>query len=273
MHKVLKITNKYIILATVLILYSLITNIYAVCFASAKTNIAGIIIAVLVLILMSGAFFAGWFKMIKDIVLEPEKDNSNSIIKVFPEGVGEYFLPALGGILLTSAIFGIVGAATFYFGLHFIGNPHIDWTKITSISNNITAQKEYLSSLSSTQLAQILQWNQLFIITVTTSYFLLFLYLPVLFFKTKNPFKAIWICLKDLFSKKILMTSGVFFLIFFANLIVSVFSALTMGNTIANFIATLLGFYILTASAVGLFEYYNSKFMQSHLGQNIDIKI
>ena len=61
MPKVFKITNNYIILATVLILYSLISNVYAACFmAGGGVKVLGLISALVILVLMTAAFLDGW---------------------------------------------------------------------------------------------------------------------------------------------------------------------------------------------------------------------
>ena len=63
MDKIFKLTNKYIILATPLILFSLISNLY---FAfSAQGKLLNLLIALFLILLMTGAFIAGWFNMIK----------------------------------------------------------------------------------------------------------------------------------------------------------------------------------------------------------------
>ena len=273
MRKVFNLTNKYIILITVLILYSLITNIYAVFFMAGNVKLIGLIFAIIILILMSAVFTAGWCKMIVSAIDKFESDNPNSLIKVFPEGVGEYILPILGSIVVLSLFFGVTGFFALQAGSHFIGNPHIDFGKLAKIGNDMTAAKSFMDSLSPIQIKQLLRWNQLFLIYITSAYFLLFLYLPAIFYKCANPFKAFFISLKDLFSKKIIKTAGVFFIIFFANMLISMLTAIFSSNAVISFIVTLLGFYIFTASITGIFYYYNNNFLNSHLGQNIDVKI
>ena len=92
--EVFNITNKYIMLATPLILYSLVSSVYLA--ASATGRVLNILIAVLLFLLMTGAFIAGWFNMVKLAVSYPDSREPNTIIKEFTAGVGEYFLPSLG---------------------------------------------------------------------------------------------------------------------------------------------------------------------------------
>ena len=273
MRKVFNLTNRYVILITVLILYSLVTNVYAAFFMAGNTKFIGLILAVIILILMSAVFTAGWCKMVVAAIDKPESDEPNALIKIFPEGVGEYILPILGSLLVLAVFFCITLGLTFHAGSHFIGNPHIDISKLAKIGNDMTAAKSFMDSLSPVQIKQLLRWNQLFLLYLTSVYFLLFLYLPAIFYKCANPFKAFFISLKDLFSKKILKTTGIFFAVFLANMLISMLTAIFSSNTIMSFLVTLLGFYIFTASVVGIFYYYNENFVKSYLGQNIDIKI
>ena len=273
MRKVFNLVNKYVILITVLILYSLITNVYAAIFAAGNTKIIGLMFGLVLLILMSVVFTAGWCKMITSAIEHPECEDPNALIKIFPEGVGEYILPILGAFLVVLIFYGIYGFLIFCTGNHFIGNPHIDIGKLAKIGNDMAAAKSFMDSLSPVQIKQLLRWNQLFILFITSSYFILFLYIPAIFYKSKNALKAFIISLKDLFSKKIVKTSGVFCIVFFANTLVSVLTAIFSSNAIMGFIITLLGFYIFTASITGIFSYYNDNFVKSYLGQNIDIKI
>lgn len=274
MRNVLKLTNRYIVLVTVLILYSLISNVYAVIFAVGRgVNYAGLIFAALLLFLMTAAFFAGWFKMIKIAVTEPEREDANSLIKYFPEGVGEYFLSVLGMMFKIVIIFAILGFIAFLLGKNYIGNPNIDFQKIAHFGSDTAKMREYILGLTPTQIMQLTKWNFLFMAYSLISYFLIFLYSPALVFKSKNPFIAFFKSLQDLFGRKFLKTLAVFALIIFVNCIISVFSVIFGSNAIAGFIITLGGFYVFTASAVGLFWYYYNNFVKSQIGQNVDIKI
>ena len=57
-------TNKYIILATPLILFSLLSSLYIL--FSIGGNLISLIFAMVLFTLMLGAFLSGWFFMIKE---------------------------------------------------------------------------------------------------------------------------------------------------------------------------------------------------------------
>lgn len=272
MQKVLNLTNKYIVLATPLILYSLISSVYMVASATGG-KVINILFAIILFTLMTGAFIAGWFHMIKLAINNQDDDNPNALIKEFIGGVGEYFLPALGSFLVMFIIASIILTISYFIGINTIGDIGISSKEFSEAIKNTADLKAFLSSLSIEQLTKINLWNMLMLGTMTLVYFLFFLYMPALFFKNKNPFIAYFISLKDLFSKKILTNIGIFLLIFIINFLISLFSTILGGNIIAHFILTLLNFYFITAVGVGIFYYYNHNFVEPLIGQNIDTKI
>lgn len=271
MKTVFQLTNKYIILGTPLILFSLLSSIFLA--ITLKGALINILIALALFGLMTSAFIAGWFNMVKIAVLNPEKDDVNSLIKDFTPGVGEYFLPALGSICMVIGVSLLFLFIATIFGAKLIGDPGIPPEAFNSAMQNQEALKTFLASLTKEQLLKINEWNLLLLLTVALTYFLEILYLPAIFFKNKNPFIAFFINLKNIFSNKFLNTLGIYLLIFFANFIISIFSALFTGNIILHFLMTLLNFYFITCAAIGIFYYYNNNFVKPQIGQNIDERV
>ena len=72
------LTNKYIILATPLILFSLLSSLYIL--FSLGGNLVSLLIALVLFILMLAAFISGWSFMLKNSVQEPERDDPNSCL-------------------------------------------------------------------------------------------------------------------------------------------------------------------------------------------------
>ena len=272
MQKVLELTNKYIVLATPLIIYSLISSIYLIISAGGG-RIINYLFAIVLFLLMTSAFAAGWFNMIKIAVLNPEKEDANSLIKEFTSGVGEYFLPSIGAILLILFLSIITIIFSYKLGMHYIGNINISAETLSDAMKNTTALKAFMLSLSEDQLIKINLWNILILTSLSFTCFLSLLYLPALFFKNKNPFIAFYISLKDLFSKRIFKTFGIFLLIFTINFCISILSAILGNQMIMHFILTLINFYFITAVGVGVFYYYYQNFVKNYIGQNVDIEI
>lgn len=271
MKKVFELTNKYIILATPLILFSLISSIYIA--ISAHGALINLIIALVLFVLMTSAFIAGWFNMVKHAVLQPEREDANFLIKEFIPGVGEYFLPSLGAFVNIMFFSIIILLLTAFAGIKLIGDPGISSEALNAALQNQEALKAFLTSLTQEQLIKINAWNLILLGAMALTYFLEILYLPAMFFKNKNPFIAFFIGLKDLFSRKFFITLGIYLLIFVIYFVLSIFSALFMGNVILHFIITLANFYFITCASIGVFNYYYNNFVQTQIGQNIDTRI
>ena len=105
-------------------------------------------------ILLSTAFFAGWFYMCKKTVeheqteyktQEEKSVESVKLIKTFFPGVGEYFWPVSAGILLYSGTFALIMYFGFKLGAHILPNPYVNFAKIMSAQMPAQMQ-EYLMS-------------------------------------------------------------------------------------------------------------------------------
>ena len=210
---------------------------------------------------------------IKSVRSDNSNNEPNSLLKEFPAGVGEYFLPALGAIfnILLFAIALLV--LSYKFGMYFIGNIGVSSETLLKAFESVATLKLFISSLTAEQLIRINNWNFLVMTTMATICFLVILYLPTLFYKEKNPFKSFFFSFKSLFSKKFFKTLGLYLLIYFVNLAISILSAIFTGNIFMHFLVTLLNFYYITLACVGVFYYYFKNFVESNLGQNIDIEV
>lgn len=268
MQKVFNLTNKFIILATPLMLFSLISGIYMAISATGK--FINIMFALFLLILMTSAFVAGWFSMIKKAISDSKMKDPTSLIKDFPAGVGEYFLSSLGAVFIVLLFSFLMALVSYYIGMKYIGDTGITASVLSKALESTEALKLFVSNLTSEQLLKLNQWNMLIMGSTALTAFLLIFYMPVLFFINKNPLVAFAVALKDLFSRKFFKTLGIYFLIFVINFVISILSALFVSNVFIHFFVTLLNFYFITAVGVGLFYYYNKDFIESRLGQNID---
>lgn len=261
-----KITNKYIILATPLILFSLISSLYLL-FSAGGTKISLMISAVL-FFLMFGAFLSGWLYMTKRCVQSPQDEDVNQLIKEFPAGVGEYFLPTLGLIIISFIVSVLFFIISIFLGIKFIGDPHISQSLLSNSLGSVEAMKKFAMSLTDEQLVKINLWNLLMFSAVSFSYFLIIFYAPAMFMKNKNPFFALGLALKDLFSRKFLKNVLLFIFVSVIYLIFSMLIAILGGNIILHFIFTLANFYFIVFAAVLIFSYYYKNFVQ--IGGNVD---
>jgi len=260
------LTNKYIILATPLIFFSLISSLYIL--FSLGGSIIGLLIALALFILMLAAFLSGWGYMIKLCVSEDEREEVNSLIKEFPAGVGEYFLPVLGTIFIIFAVSSLLLSATYFTGMKLIGSIGIPAAAFSGALESSAALKSFLMSLTDEQLFKLNAWNFLLFAGMVVEYFVIMFYLPALFFKSKNPLKAFWLSLKDLFSRKFLSNIFLYILLSAAYFVISLLTTLFGANVIMHFIFTLVNFYYMVFAAVLIANYYYKNFVK--IGGNLD---
>ena len=272
MKKVFNLTNRYVIIATPLLIFLFFLSVYFITIIQ-NAQPHKLIISLLLVFLMLTAFVSGWGNMIKSAVLEKNYDEPHLIIKDFVSGVGEYFLSMTGLLLIAFVINLILLISAYYTGINLIGNIGVSSSDLSGALASNEALKTFLASLSPEQLLRLNMWNILILTVMSIFYFLVMFFIPALFFEEKNPFKAVLISFKHLFGKKILSNIGIYFLIFFLNFMISIFSAILSVNPILSFIMTLVNFYFICCVAVGIFYYYNRTFRDSHLGNSIDTYI
>ncbi len=255
-----KLTNKFIILATPLILFSLLSSLYII--FSMNGNLLGLIFALILFLMMVGAFLSGWFFMIKQAIVSSEEyEDPNSLIKEFPAGVGEYFLNSLGMIINVFIVVVFFLGVSYFIGMKFIGQIGISAVEFSKAVTSPETLRTFLLSLTDEQLFRLNAWNLLLLVSMVVTYFVIFLYPPTMFFKEKNPFKALFGTFKDLFSRNILKNILLYLILFVAYFFISIVTTILGGNIFAHFILTLINFYYMIFAAVLIFYYYHKNYM------------
>jgi len=208
--------------------------------------------------------------MISNVVKE-EEDEPNSLLKIFPAGVGEYMLPVVGmifNILLISFAF---IAISYFVGMKFIGSTGISPEAFAKALESTALLKAFVASLTEEQLIKLNCWNLLILFTLAFMYFMVVFYPPVLFLKTKNPFRALFICVKDLFCRKFFKNILMYLILFVSYFTISLFANLSAVNPILYFIFTLINFYYLVLAGIFVFNYYYLNYIK--IGSNIDTTV
>lgn len=264
-----KFSNKYLVLATPLILFSLFSGIYLV--FSLHGNTLSMFFAVILFFMMLAAFASGWLYMIMIALKDDSREDPNSLIKEFPSGVGEYFLPVLGMVFNGIIVSGLVLFAGYLIGIKFIGDPGIAPQAFSKAMESAVNLKQFLLSLTKEQFIRLNLWNMLLLASVSFSYFIMMFYPPAIMFKSKNPFKAFFIALKDLFNRKFLKNLSLYIFIFSLYAVISILSAMLGNNIILHFIMTLVNFYYMMFTAVLILNYYYSNYIK--IGSNIDTTV
>ena len=261
-----KITNKFLVLATPLIFFSLLSSLYLI-FSGGSGAISLLITAVLFFLMLS-AFISGWLYMVASAVKNPDNDNADSLIMDFPAGVGEYFMVIPAMIFIVCFVTILITTLAVIAGAKFIGNPNVTYEQVYNAMTTISAMKDFVASLSPEQLVKINAWNILLFAAMALIAYINMFYSPAVFFKRKNPFIAFWICLKDLFGYKFLSNVGLFIFIAVLHTALSMFAMFLGKNIFLYFIFTLLKFYLITYIVVLVYNYYYSNFVK--IGSHID---
>lgn len=260
----IKQTNDNIILATPLILFMWILSFYI---GYSKMSVNSLPLAVLsfvTILFMTAAFFAGWFYMVKKAVLLSKQvfvldsDKAKAVFnlfKVLPSGVGKYFLSFFGMIIFSIFLIAIVGTIAFKLGMFLIGDLNLTSEQL----KNIVDMKTFLDSLSFDQLIKLNNWNILFLTVSSLVSFMFMLWIPEIVFKTPNPFKALFLSIRKIFTK-FLKTFKLFIFMTGMNFVLSFISTFSIVNPILYFVMTVVYFYFLVYMVVLLFTYYDREF-------------
>lgn len=262
-----KITNENIILTTPLVLFLFLLSLYMGLASNLQGNIQSAILLLSTIIFMLAAFFAGWFYMVKKAIeldrltllsSEEKAKESFGLIKQIPTGVGEYFLPFIGGIILFVALFVVLIYLGHTIGSHFIGKLGINLSQLKVALESPIAMKSFVASLSSEQLIRLKNWN-LLLLAIMAFFSFITIYWPAqIVYRTKNPFFAFFKSVVFIF-KNLLPTLILFLYISVINFVVSVINTIAAANTITYFIALLIYFYFLVYVVVLIFLYYDEQ--------------
>ncbi len=263
-----KITNDNIILAMPLIIFMWILTIYISFSKQTVNSLPLLVLSGVTIIVMTGAFFAGWFYMVKKavklskqiFVLDSDRAKATfNLLKTIPAGIGKYFLSYSGMILLAFIIFALAGLCVFHIGIHLIGRLDLDSSQLKNILYSAADMKAFLDSLSFDQLIKLNNWNMLFLAVTTIISFLFMLWIPEIVYQTRNPFMALVNSVKKIF-KKIGKSLKIFIFLTVLNFILSFLSTFSLINPFLYFVVTVIYFYFLVYIVMLIFSYYDSEF-------------
>lgn len=264
----IKITNDNIILAPPLILFMWVLSLYIAFSRQTVNSLPLLLLSTVTVLFMTGAFFAGWFYMVKKavkiskqvFVLDSDRAKATfNLLKIIPAGIGKYFLPVLGMIVLSVVIVAFVGSAVFQLGIHTIGNLDLDPNQVKNVLTSATDMKTFLDSLSFEQLIKLNNWNLLFLGTTSLLSFLFMLWIPEIIFQTRNPLFALFKSIKKIFVKP-WKSVKLFIFISILNFILSFVNTFSIINPIMYFIMSVIYFYFLVYLVMLLFLYYDREF-------------
>lgn len=265
--KAFKITNENIILTTPLLLFIIIFVFYLGVTRVIPENPFYLGLIMITSLFMLSAFFAGWFFMIKKAI-ELDKQEfdaedtkakmSFGLLKEIPVGIGEYFLPFVGGLILYGVLVLLFMILTYKVGIHFIGKLDVSTVDLKTALASSAQIKAFVSKLSVDELVKLNEWNLLIMISMTTFSFITMFWATEIINKTKNAFLAFFKSLSFIF-KKFFSVVVLFTYILIINFSVSLLSSVASINPFLHFISTLIYFYFVVYIVVLIFLYYDNE--------------
>ncbi len=267
-RETVKITNDNIILAPPLIIFMWVLSLYIAFSRETVNSLPLLLLSSVTILVMTAAFFAGWFYMVKKavklskqvFVLDIDKTKATfNLLKTIPSGIGKYFLSFSGMIIFSILIISVAGSLVFQLGIHTIGSLDLDPNQLKSVLTSASDMKAFLDSLSFEQLIKLNNWNLLFLVSTTIMSFLFLLWIPEIVFQTKNPFAALIESIKKIFLKPG-KTIKLFIFMTVLNFVLSFINTFSIINPVLYFVMMVIYFYFLVYLVMLIFLYYDREF-------------
>lgn len=248
------LANKNIVLACMLVIFSIVTSVYVAVSQSLSGGAASQALVLYVLALI--AFFAGFFNQVKAIV-----NNDEGKMK-FLEGVGEYFLPMSGICVISLISYLVVGLLASLITVNIYGGvePVMSaMNKVLSVVQNSAAD----TSSIDVQTVQIV----LTMVLILWAFwgllsFVLLYWVPVLYFdNVRNIFVSFWQGLKFLF-KTFWKSLLIFILAVLAICIIGFLSAISSSLALLEVLLSMFNYYIILVFVFAVFLLYKKQIQE-----------
>lgn len=262
--KAFSLANNLMVL-TILMLSIFIITIYMI--ISAQLGITTLI-SLIVIILLSSAFAAGFFYLIKTITnfsVENKTFEKNDIKKTFElfyTGIGKHYLSFVGIFILFFILASIVIIGTvlfvdkFLFPLSSLGDSLPNFFAILAYPSQTDS---LLQSLDDNQKMLLRTWSRSFLLSTQTFTFLIMLWIPEVMYSGKNVLISLFGSVKKLFSD-FPNAICLYLTIMLLNYIIAILTVLGGGHTVVLFLLNILSLYILIYNFYAIFLYYRAKF-------------
>lgn len=228
------------------------------------------ILSVLAL-LLTCAFMAGWFGMIKTAILVYKKDKSpeeklEEAIKLknnFFCSVSNYILPVILGFVILVAFLYLHS----YLSDVLFGKIDDVLSNIAKYSNNQDAFKNYLLSLPESTWSTIIK-KGIFSYIICSFFTMVYIFWAASLYLNKkcaiNPFFAAFDCVKTMFNK-FFETILIFIFLIVLNFILMSLQAFYIENVVISFVTMILRIYFAAYIIVLIFDLYeeNQKYLPS----------
>ena len=272
-----KITNYNIILTIPLILFVKIVDLYSLYSRYHIDSTPKFLLASLTILFMFGIFCSGWFYMIKGaislskkiFVLDEDRAKAAlNLFKIFPEGVGKFFLSFVGVYIIFFIIQLIATPLVYLLGVKIIGGldsasmQHLQELTINTSMNSSDGMASFIDSLTTDQIVFFGKWSLLFMFITSVIMYLLMLWIPEIIYMSPNPFTALWRSLVKLF-KDFFTTVRLFLSLWFMGFALLFINTFAFINPVAYIIMSIILFYFSVYFVVLIFLYYDKKYIDN----------
>jgi len=244
-----------------LIAYLIVTNLLIVAIAGAKAKVFAISFLVC-LILLSGAFFAGWMQVIKEVACEIEEKDKN-FGAIFLEGVGKNILPVAIGVVVLIVAMNLVIMLVRFLAIKVFGDIQPIIAGLSTVAQDTKSVSDYITNLGQDKVYSIYGWALSGIVALTLFAFSFMYYFPSIINEEKynlflKPFVAIPKCLYYLF-KNFLTSFLAFILIYLGYLFFVILNALYAQQMILSVIVLFGYIYFVSFAIMLIFNCYEEK--------------
>lgn len=269
-----KITNYNIILTIPLIIFVKILDLYSLYSRYNVDSTLKFLIASVTVLFMFGIFCSGWFLMIKGAIALSKKvfvlDNDRAkaalhLFKVFPEGVGKYFLSFVGVYVIFLIIQTIATPLVYILGVNIIGGldaesmQHLQKLTMDNAISSSDGMASFIDALSIEQIVFFGKWSLLFTFVTSVIMYLLMLWIPEIIYFTINPLVALWRSLVKLF-KDFFTTVRLFLILWVTGFILLFINTFAVINPFAYILMSIVLFYFSVYFVVLIFLYFDRKY-------------
>ena len=259
--KAFPLANNFMLL-TLLLLSIFIITVYMI--IAGQTGINGVL-SLLIVIMLSSAFGAGFFHSIKHNADNPdEKITMKSSVEIFYAGIGEYYLSFFGMFILFFLLATLVIIGSFLFadkficGIDQLGISANDFFLILAAPNQMDA---VMDSISPAQQGCLKAWCRFFLFTTQAFTFLIMLWIPEKIYTKKHFFIALFTSIKKIFSD-FPNALCVYLMVMLLNYILAIFIVVLSPFKFIAFILNICSLYLLILNFYAIFLYYKYKFIE-----------
>lgn len=275
MIKILKetfvILNKNLWLLFLFMIISYIGLVYFSVLRASADTIVQISVGVITLLFIVVAGVAGFFHTLRATV-DSNEAQGYELVKNFPKGVSEYFLPALGIIVIYLIITFVCFSGAMLLGKNIIGTFSFSPEDLAKAMSSVEALSEFQKHVTPEDVLKLSQWHLLYLVISSILTYLLIYWLPETFYKTKNSFLSLWCALKKVVLNP-LKTFQLFISLALINIIISLIIALMMPVPFLEFLVYFVYFYGFLYILLLTFNFYRHKFIEPekvHLAEVVE---